>query len=134
MTREHLEGFLSELDQRNLSGNYRRRNIAAIRSFFSFLEERGLVLKSPAGKLIPLEREHHQPRYLSEREYKALLDACRHEIRDSAIIELLLQAGMRLCEFSGLKLADVQLPARISKEPDGAGCVHIWARDGASAP
>ncbi len=78
--------------------------------------------------LIPPEREYHQPRYLTEREYKALLDACRHETRDAAIIELLLQTGMRLCELAGLKLTDVQLPARISKEPEGAGCVRILGK------
>jgi site-specific recombinase XerD len=123
--REHLDGFLSDLDRRCLSGNYRRRKIAAIRSFFGFLEERGLLTLSPARKLIPPEREHRQPRYLSEREYKALLDACRHETRDAAIIELLLQTGMRLSELARLSLSDIDLPARISKEPDGAGSVRI---------
>ncbi len=86
------------------------------------------MLKSPAGKLTPPEREHRQPRFLTEREYKALLDACRHETRDAAIIELLLQTGMRLCELAGLKTSDVQLPARIIKEPQGAGCVRILGK------
>src|SRR3954465_6980257 len=46
--REDLGGFLLELDRRGLCRNYRRRKVAAIRSFFAFLQERGLIAKSPA--------------------------------------------------------------------------------------
>src|SRR6266540_6121510 len=49
--RRHLERFLSELDRRGLSGNYRRRKVAAIRSFFGFLTRRGIVAESPAADL-----------------------------------------------------------------------------------
>jgi integrase len=43
-----------------------------------------------------------EPRVLSEGEYKRLLEAVRGEIRDQAIIELLLQTGLRLSEVSRL--------------------------------
>src|SRR4051794_26955146 len=56
--RRHLEAFLGHLDVQGLSGNYRRRKVAAIRSFFAFLEDRVLVPMSPARKLIPPEREY----------------------------------------------------------------------------
>jgi integrase len=49
-----------------------------------------------------------------------LLEAVRYEPRDAAIIELLLQTGMRLSEVAGMKIIDVALPARISKEPGKA--------------
>jgi site-specific recombinase XerD len=83
--------------------------VAAIRSFFLFLEDagRGHRVGNPAGKLVPPEREWNQPRYLTEQEYKRLLAAVRHEIRDGAIIELLLQTGLRLSEVSRLQLANI---------------------------
>ncbi len=126
--RAHLEGFLATLDARGLSGAYRRRKVAALRSFFGFLEERGLVPVSPAQKLIPPARSYHPPRFLTEREYKALLEAVRHEPRDGAIIELLLQTGLRLSEVARLSVRDVDLPARISKELGNVGSVRVLGK------
>src|SRR5512144_19744 len=80
--RTHLEGFLARLDQLGLGGAIRRRKVASIRSFFLFLEQAGHRRGNPAGKLVPPERERNQPRFLTEREYKQLLDAVRYETRD----------------------------------------------------
>jgi len=126
--RAHLEGFLATLDARGLSGAYRRRKIAALRSFFGFLEERGIIRASPARKVVPPARSYHPPRFLTEREYKGLLEAVRHEPRDAAIIELLLQTGLRLSEVARLCVTDVDLPTRISKEPGNVGTVRVLGK------
>ncbi len=121
----HLERFLGELDRRGLSGSYRRRKVAAIRSFFSFLTRRGFLPESPAAALIPPERELPQLRYLSKEEYTRLRAAVAKEPRDAAVIELLLQTGMLLSEVSRLKLTDVELPETISQEPGNVGRARI---------
>lgn len=123
--RRRLERFLSELDHRGLSGNYRRRKVAAVRSLFGFLTRRRIIPESPATELIPPEREIHQPRYLTEQEYRRLQAAVQHDTRDAAIIELLLQTGMLLSEVSRLKVTDVELPHHISEEPGNVGRVRI---------
>jgi site-specific recombinase XerD len=52
--KRHLEGFLSSMDARGLSSSYRGQTVAAIRSFFAFLEDRGHTsLSAKANKLIP---------------------------------------------------------------------------------
>src|SRR5215207_7893529 len=81
---------------------------------------------TPAEKLIPPERERPQPRVLSEAEYKRLLAAVHGEIRDEAIIELLLQTGIRLAELARLKVSDIELPAKVDREHTGA--VHIQGK------
>jgi site-specific recombinase XerD len=121
--RRHLERYLSELDRRGLQGSYRRRKVAAIKSFFTFLQQDGLIPASPAEKLIPPERERHQPRVLTEAEYKRLMLAVHGEIRDEAIIELLLQTGIRLSEVARLKVSDLELPVKFDREHVGAA--HI---------
>src|SRR3954452_11878503 len=68
--RRHLERYLAELDRRQLKGSSRRRKVSSIRSFFTFLEQDGVIAASPATKLIPPERERYQPRVLTEAEYK----------------------------------------------------------------
>jgi site-specific recombinase XerD len=123
--RRYLEGYLAALDRHGLAGSTRRRKVSAIRSFFSFLEEQGVVPKSPAQKLIPPERDYHEPRRLSDAEYKRLLDVVRYETRDAAIIELILQTGMRLSELAGLRIDDIALPPKISKEAGHVGGVTI---------
>lgn len=120
----HLERYLAELDRRELKGSSRRRKVSSIRSFFTFLEQEGLIPLSPATKLIPPERERYQPRVLSEPEYKRLFAAVHGEIRDETIIELLLQTGMRLAELARLRIADIDLPAKVDRQHTGAVQVH----------
>ena len=49
--------------------------------------------KDLAERLVPPKTERKKPRVLTKPEYEALLRACSHHVRDSAVIELLLQRG-----------------------------------------
>ena len=124
----HLERFLSTLDQRGLSGNYRRRKAAAIRSFFAFCYKRGYVQTNPSLELVPPAREEKQPRFLTEPEYKRLMETVRFQVRDAALIEILLQTGIRLSEIARLRLSDVQLPRRITQDPENAGMITVTGK------
>jgi site-specific recombinase XerD len=126
--RVHLEGYLAELDCRGLAGSTRRRKVASIRSFFGFLQDRGVVPQSPALRLIPPVREYQPPRVLTEGEYTRLREAVRGEVRDRAVIELLLQTGMRLSEIARLAVNHIDLPPRISNEIESVGSVLILAK------
>lgn len=120
----HLEGYLAELDRRGLKGSSRRRKVAAIRSFCRFLTHWGYLAANPADRLIPPHREYEQPRVLTEAEYQRLQLAVAHEVRDAAIVELLLQTGLRLSEAARLTLSDVTLPGKISKEASGSAQIR----------
>jgi site-specific recombinase XerD len=126
--RADITEYLASLGQQKRTGVTRARKLAAIRSFFAFLEDQEVILASPARKLIPPEREQHQPRVLTEAEYKRLLDVVKYEPRDAAIIELLLQTGMRLSELARLTLQDIKLPAKISRDPGNVGSVRIFGK------
>ncbi len=41
-------------------------------------------------------------------EYRSLRDVCRDDTRTHAIVQLMLQAGLRISETSNLKLSDIQ--------------------------
>src|SRR5438105_486290 len=43
LERRHLEGFLADLDRRHLAGSSRRRKVATLRSFFSYLLRQGEI-------------------------------------------------------------------------------------------
>lgn len=123
-----LQGYLANLDSRNLAGATRRRKTYAIKSFFTFMHRSEQLADNPAEQLTPPRSEQKEPRVLSKVEYQALLRACSHHPRDAAIIELLLQTGIRLSELTKLTLNDVELPGRITKDADTVGRLHILGK------
>jgi site-specific recombinase XerD len=124
----HLERFLASLESRGLSGNYRRRKAAAIRSFFAFCAARRFISVNPSLELIPPAQEETEPRLLTEAEYTRLVAVAQASLRDAAIIEVLLQTGIQLSELARLRLPDVQLPERIGPEPDQVGSITITGK------
>ncbi len=126
----HLETYQAELDRRELRPSSRNRKTYAIKTFFTFLHTQGAILTNVADRLIPPEVERSEPRILSETEYKALQQVCRHNVRDTAIIELYLQTGMNLSEMVRLKVSDIDIPAHISSDIDDTGTVRVQRRRG----
>lgn len=124
----YLQGFLVTLDRRGLRGSSRRRKVATIRAFFRFLVQQGILTYSPAEELLPPEREREERRVLSEPEYKRLMAAVQHEVRDGAILELLLQTGIRQSECAAITLGDLQLPARISRDAGNVGSLRVHGK------
>lgn len=130
VSRNHLEHYLAELDRRGQTGTTRRRKASSIKSFLDFLRSTNIIQNNLAESLTLPRRENRQPRVLSEQEYKRLLRACGHETRDAAIIELLLQTGIRLSELADLTFDDIELPARINRDPANIGTLRIGSGKG----
>jgi integrase/recombinase XerD len=134
ITPEHLETYLDKLG----TGPYRdtsiRRKVAALKVFFRYLEEKGIVTESPARKLkIKRPVESRVPTVLSNREVRSLLAAPKEQIgvlsaardaspggrnrffcavRDNVILELLFSTGIRIGELVALNVTDVDAEAR----------------------
>jgi integrase/recombinase XerD len=134
VTPEQLEVYLEKLG----TGPYRdtsiRRKVAALKVFFRFLEEQGIVRESPARKLkIKKPVENRVPTVLSNREIRALLSAPKEliaelvsgrdqspggrnryfcSVRDNLILELLFSTGIRIGELVALDVSDVDLDRR----------------------
>jgi integrase/recombinase XerC len=123
-----LEAFLAQLDRRGLAGATRRRKVYAAKSLFTYLHRAGHISHNPTEGLVAPRSEQKEPRVLSVAEYQALLRACSHHPRDAAILELLLQTGMRLSELVGLQLGDVELPGRITRDAETVGRLHILGK------
>jgi integrase/recombinase XerD len=82
------------------------RKIAAVRSFFQFLAEEGVITKSPADKLKARRTGRPLPDVLSEEAMVALLQAASEGpgaegVRDRAMLELTYAAGLRVSEVVG---------------------------------
>jgi site-specific recombinase XerD len=123
-----LQAFLADLDVKRLTGVARRRKVASIRALFGFLLSSRFISQNPTRQLIPPQREYEEPRYLTRVEYQALLQACNQEPRDLALIELLLQTGLRLSELTRLSIHDIELPLYINRDPSNAGNLVVRGR------
>lgn len=91
------------------------RRLQAIRKFFRYALESGLVDADPSAgvKLLP-QTKSGGPRGLEPSEVKSLLEAVRRgesrlAKRDYAIIQVMLQTGIRVGELTRLRLTDVQV-------------------------
>ena len=104
----HIEDFKKDL----LTGKkYTKKTVSrklnSIKSFFRFLKDNGVVAEDPSLKVAHPKVSQKPPRILSSLEYRALRDACRNDSRAYAIVELMLQAGLRISEVANLELNDI---------------------------
>jgi integrase/recombinase XerD len=134
ITSDHLETYLEKLDGSPYRDTSVRRKVAALKVFFRFLEEQGIVTESPARKLkIRKPVENRVPTVLSQREIRALLGAPKEQVeelaasrdhsaggrnryfcavRDNVILEMLFSTGIRIGELVAVNINDVDLERR----------------------
>ena len=109
VTKDDLNAFLQKLEKDTYTAKSISRKINSIKTFYRFLRASSLSKDDPAAEITHPKYEVKPPRILSKLEYRALRDACRNDIRISAIVELLLQTGIRIGELAALKVEDVNL-------------------------
>jgi site-specific recombinase XerD len=119
--RTDIEAFLHHLSGRNLTGVSRARKLAAIRKFFVFLKENGILQTNPAATVKGARREEKEPAILYKEQYKALLYEASDDPRDYAIIMTFLQTGIRLSELASVRLEDVDFENRLLTVRQGKG-------------
>src|SRR5512134_304595 len=126
LSTEVIARYLSALDARGLRGATRHRKVAAIKTFLRYLEREGELPVDFSSRISWPEVSRDEPRALSVPEYTALLREAGHHPRDAAILELLLQTGIRLAELAALTVEDVTLPAKPSLDPiNGHGLLRV---------
>lgn len=106
--KEDLTKFLEELQTKNFTPKTISRKINSIKTFYRFLQEEGVVSSNLASELTHPRYELKAPRILNRLEYRALRDVVRSDLRTYAIVELFLQAGLRISEVADMKLEDVK--------------------------
>jgi integrase/recombinase XerD len=110
-----ISGFLEHLETaRGNSAETRNIRLAAIRSFFRFLQHRepGAVEQVRRVLAIPFKKtDTRLVPYLVQGEMQSLLDSpdpsTREGIRDRAILHLAVCAGLRVSELISLRLHDI---------------------------
>ena len=111
---DDIHAFLSYMarEQRSKAAT-RARKASTIRIFFAYLNEKAELLDSnPALHLETPKQDKRLPKYLSLDDSKKLLETVQNEdnrnsLRDTAIITLFLNCGIRLSELVGIDVKDI---------------------------
>lgn len=111
-----LRGFLEYVyDDRQNQAPTRARKISAIRGFYRYLVDQGVLAASPAERLPSPKLPRRLPVFLTGEEAAALLEASAEAgplpARDRALIATFLYTGCRLGEMLALRLDDVDFAA-----------------------
>lgn len=103
-----LETFRDDLLAQKYTPKSVSRKLNAVKTFFRFLISEKIITGNPAEGVAHPKIKPSIPKFLSPLEYRALRDVVRDDARISAIIEIILQAGLRISEVANLKLDNVK--------------------------
>ncbi|MEM3063051.1 MAG: tyrosine-type recombinase/integrase [Nitrososphaerota archaeon] len=128
VTAEDINAFLAKLSQKGYTPKSVSRKLNSTKTFFRFLKVSEYITDNPALLVPHPKYATKPPRTLSPLEYRALRDACREDARTAAIVEILLQTGIRIAELANLRLGDVKF-----SEGNFEGQLYIRPQEGRSS-
>jgi site-specific recombinase XerD len=106
LTREHVEAFEEELFNQGKSAATVAVRHRSLQQFFRWLEDDGEIRSSPMAKMRPPQVPDRPVDVLGEDEVRAMLAICDsrsfEDLRDTAIIMLLYDTGVRRAEITNL--------------------------------
>ncbi len=103
-----IDSFKANLTQNDYTAKSISRKLNSIKNFFSHLKNEKIIEIDPSLEVKHPKYENDLPKILKPVEYRSLRDACRNDSRATAIVELMLQAGLRIKEIENLKLDNVK--------------------------
>lgn len=107
VTGSDIQAFLAKLQGEGYTPKSLSRKLNSTRTFYRYLKVNEFVTDDPSLMVEHPKYELNPPRILSLLEYRALRDAASVDSRIYAIIEVLLQTGIRIGELASLELDDI---------------------------
>ncbi|MGX9462019.1 tyrosine recombinase XerC [Shewanella sp. A14] len=111
VTREQLQSVLATLHRKGLSPRSLSLCLSALKQFFDFLLQEGVVTVNPAQTLRAPKQNKPLPKNMDVDAVSHLLSiegADPLSLRDKAIMELFYSSGLRLAELASLDCADIK--------------------------
>lgn len=106
--KEDVEGFINKLITEDYTKKSASRKLNSIRTFFRVLKSQKVIDYNPTLDISHPKYKQNPPRILSKLEYRALRDLAKEDVRTYALVEVLLQTGIKIGELAALHLEDVR--------------------------
>ncbi len=117
IAREHLEAFLASLVDRVAPATV-AKHYRSLQQLFRWLVEDGEIPHSPMDRMRPPAVPEQPVEVLTDAELRALLDAAKGNTfenrRDTALLRMLLDTGVRLGELAGLGVDDLDAEQNVA--------------------
>jgi site-specific recombinase XerD len=124
LTRDSVLGWLDALRARGLTTGTVRTRWRGLRRFTSWLVAEDILANDPLAGIVVDKPEPPPVPILTDEELTALINACKgkgfNDLRDAAVIRLLIDCGLRVSELTGIDTKDLDLDAE-SVEVTGKG-------------
>lgn len=115
----HVRGYLKYLDTCNLKNTTISRRISALRTFYNYLLEKGLVKSNIFLNVKNPKLEKKLPNYLNYTEIEELLasiDTSNSEgLERRLLIEMFYSTGCRVGEMVNIKISDIDFSSKTIK-------------------
>ena len=113
VTKANVLGWLDALGARGLAPSTIRTRWRGLHRFVSWLLAEGIITTDPLAGIMVAEPEPPPVPVFTDVELTALLDACKGkrfaDLRDAAVLRLLIDCGLRVSELTGIDLKDLDL-------------------------
>lgn len=106
--KEDIEGFVNGMLQKNYTKKSASRKLNSIRTFFRYLKNTGSIERNPSLEVSHPKYDQVAPRIFTKLEYRALRDCAKEDPRTYALVEILLQTGIKIGELANIKLEDIK--------------------------
>ena len=112
-----LTAYVGSLQERQYASSTVARKVAAVKSFFHYMLDAGILQDDPTATLDSPRVTKRLPKILSPKDVEALLNkpiqtSDPKALRDKAFLELLYATGMRVSELVALDVGDIQLESQ----------------------
>ena len=112
ITTEILRNYLADYKSNSKAGMVTIDNIRrTLSSFFAWLENEDYIVKSPVRRIHKVKTTRKVKETLTDENLEKLRDTCSN-VRDLAILELLISTGMRVGEITRLNMSDMNFQER----------------------
>jgi len=112
ITTDDLRKYLADYKNQSNASKSTIDNIRRVlSSFFSWLEDEGHISKNPVRRIHRIKTKRVVKEVLSDENFEVLRDKCDN-LRDLAMIELLVSTGIRVGELVNLNIDDVLFSER----------------------
>lgn len=112
MQTEDIRNYLSEYKEKNNCTSVTIDNVRRVfSSFFSWLEDEDYIIKSPVRRIHKVKTATMVKETFTDENIEKMRDGCKN-IRNLALIELLISTGIRVGELINLNIKDVNFEDR----------------------
>lgn len=105
--KDQINSFIEKLITDNYTKKSASRKLNSIRTFFRYLKQEGIIDQNPSLDVSHPKYVQSPPRIFTKLEYRALRDFAKEDNRTYALVEILLQTGIKIGELANIRIGDI---------------------------